>query len=279
MQRRRRRWTPHMSSNMSRREEMKETASVQKSHATVGTQKDKKSTPRLYPSLPHTQWCEEEEPESSPRETLPAAAARLPDSLLGNKQSAVSGSSKKAQIVILEAQRKELLSINERWAKEYNTMVQYYREKRGNSDVTSELWKAECEAKRLTAQNSTLTRRGQHQQEEIKRLNMALEEALQVAQPPSEGGDTHESVWKHQADVFKEDFMTERRDREKLKGKHLELENKFRKAEKELRILRSQMSCRCKHRDEPPNREGHICAKACQDNHQHCQLERHKHPS
>lgn len=41
----------------------------------------------------------------------------------------------------------------------------------GDVDISSELLKAEKEAKELRAQNSTLTRRWQHQREEIKRLN------------------------------------------------------------------------------------------------------------
>lgn len=35
--------------------------------------------------------------------------------------------------------------------------------------------------------------------------------------------------------------MTERKDREKLKGKYLELESKFKKARNELAVLRSQV--------------------------------------
>lgn len=46
----------------------------------------------------------------------------------------------------------------------------------GDGDVSSELFKAEKEAKELRAQNSTLTRRGQHQREEIRRLNKVSHE-------------------------------------------------------------------------------------------------------
>lgn len=44
-----------------------------------------------------------------------------------------------------------------------------------------------------------------------------------------------------QAEIYKEDFLTERKDREKLKEKYLELENRFRKARNELHVLRSQV--------------------------------------
>lgn len=43
------------------------------------------------------------------------------------------------------------------------------------------------------------------------------------------------------AEVYKEDFLKERRDRERLKDKYLELEKKFRKVYNELRVLKSQV--------------------------------------
>lgn len=101
------------------------------------------------------------------------------------------------------------------------------------TDYTEELQKAKKEAKDLREQNKTLNRRGQHQQEEIRRLNevshdlsswshfinnplsdsrcfecllkfyfymstKALEEALQTAQPLDVSSETLRDIWKHQ---------------------------------------------------------------------------------
>lgn len=44
-----------------------------------------------------------------------------------------------------------------------------------------------------------------------------------------------------QAEVYREDFLKERSDREKLHGRYLELEKKYRKACRELRALRPQV--------------------------------------
>ncbi|KAF7667738.1 hypothetical protein LDENG_00050790 [Lucifuga dentata] len=305
---------------MSLHEEIMDRAPVQRSQATVGTQNDKKQIHRLYPSLPDIESFvtrhEGDKLESSSGEMLHGAAVCLPENLLENTKSHMADSTMKAQIVILEAQRRELLRINEKWAKEYQTMVQYYKEKvcmlrtllqhnRGQNeedergkytglckdvnfkpikdkegawggnddDVISELLKAEKEAKMLRAQNSTLTRRGQHQQEEIRRLNKALEESLQITQPLGEGGEPQE-VWRHQAEVYKEDFLKERQDREKLKEKHLELEKKFRKVHNELK---SQMTCTCKNRDECPAREGHVYSQLCPKTQQHGQFQHKPH--
>nr|XP_057916784.1 TNFAIP3-interacting protein 1-like [Doryrhamphus excisus] len=189
-----------------------------------------------------------------------------------------------AQIFILERQRQELLTINERWAKEYRTMVAHYQQKlqslqaslqdgsdigkktcktakekensRTNSDVHTELLNALTKANELQLQNSTLTRRGQHQQEEIHRLNKALEERLQPARPLEDSFVPLQDVWKHQAEVFKEDFLKERGDREKLQQKYAELEKKLTKTHDELHYLKSQatwtrlarpvVDCNCK---------------------------------
>lgn len=41
----------------------------------------------------------------------------------------------------------------------------------GNGDISTDVLRAQKEARELRAQNNTLTRKGQHQQEEIRRLN------------------------------------------------------------------------------------------------------------
>ncbi len=107
----------------------------------------------------------------------------------------------------------------------------------GGGDISSELLKAEKEAKELRAQNSTLDQKVRHQHEEIKRLNkvsrdtcssslqhhievkafgvfvpcnhggyyscfdmfvQALQEALQTTQPLDVSSETLQDVWKHQ---------------------------------------------------------------------------------
>nr|XP_019942753.1 PREDICTED: TNFAIP3-interacting protein 1-like [Paralichthys olivaceus] len=246
-----------------------------------------KLTHRLYPSLPNIDSY-----DRCVGEKLPAAADLRPERLQEDTQLEACGADSdrrlKAQILILVEQRRELISINDKWAKEYQTMVRFYREKVrhlkpllqqnhshfeegmceegekhvnlckklklktpddndkkstcDDGDVNSELLKVEKEARELRGQNSTLTRRGQHQHEEIKRLNKALEEALQTTAPQGGSSETTQDLWKHQAEVYREDFLTERKDREKLKEKYLELENRFRKVRTELRVLKSQVT-------------------------------------
>ncbi|XP_049913169.1 TNFAIP3-interacting protein 3-like [Epinephelus moara] len=270
---------------------------------------DNRLTHRLYPSLPNIDSVFRYDvcvADPATGEEPHTDTVNHSDSLLEDTQSEAASSSDvrlKAQILILEEQRQELLSINEKWAKEYRTMVQYYKQKvrdlkeslqhdhfkdmceesernailnkkikhKENTLTGDELLKAEMEAEELRAQNSTLTRRGQHQHEEIRRLNKALEEALQKT-----SGETLQDVWKHQAEVYKEDFLKERRDREKLKEKYLEQENKFRKVHSELHALKSQVArprpkesaleCTC------PNRASNW--EVCQINQHHIQLQR-----
>uniref|UniRef100_A0A3P9K5X5 TNFAIP3 interacting protein 3 n=1 Tax=Oryzias latipes TaxID=8090 RepID=A0A3P9K5X5_ORYLA len=229
-----------------------------------------KTRQRLYPSLPNADRYEICLPVGSSREGLRFSGPKCKESPNSSQVGL------KAQIVLLEEQRKELLSINKKWAKEYRTMVQYYKEKvrylkavslqdsseeeagdEGEKRVTFHVKKAdrrtgegkaavvtaeeEEEAEELRLLNSTLTRRGQHQHEEIRRLNKALEEALCGSRPGGGNGETLPDIWKHQAEVYKEDFLKERSDRERLKEKYLELEKRSRKAQEELRLLKSQV--------------------------------------
>ncbi|XP_029955691.1 TNFAIP3-interacting protein 3-like [Salarias fasciatus] len=285
---------------MSLRENSKDGPPVETTHSTENLKKVR----RLYPSLPNVDgydFCEVE--------NLRTSAAFPPDSPQEITQSGESPPCSdvrlKAQILFLEEQRKQLLSINEKWAKEYRTMVRYYKDKirvvkasqeheekkhdEGQKNITlvkdqkvrlvidednlqtgessSELLKAKTETEELRLQNRTLTRRGQHQQEEIRRLNKALEKALQTSQSDSVSSEDSANIWKHQAEVYKEDFCKERKDREKLKEKYLELEKRFRKVYSELRVLKSQVTlvlkpqpavqCPCNVRDKNPNWE--IC--------------------
>ncbi|XP_028290550.1 TNFAIP3-interacting protein 3-like isoform X2 [Gouania willdenowi] len=228
---------------------------------------DLKPIARLYPSLPNEHGSD----------TCLAGAERDPgaelhpvtvqeDNKLKNS-SCCAGFSLKAQVVFLKEQRKQLLSINEKWAKEYRTMVHYYKKKISQTlkpdqfmeskakistdetnlktegeDCDADLLKIQTEAKQLRLQNRTLTHRGQHQREEIDRLNKALAAALQTAQPVMMSSEIHPDIWKHQAEVYKEDFLRERKDRENLKQKYFELERRFSKTCKELHIFKSQMN-------------------------------------
>ncbi|XP_008303879.1 TNFAIP3-interacting protein 1-like [Stegastes partitus] len=234
---------------------------------------------RLYPSLPNIDRYEFCLPVGSSGPDLhpELQPESLPEDAPSEGSSPGSDVRMKAQILLLEEQRKELLSINERWAKEYRTMVRYYKEKvqalkalqqhqhyeegekqatlykkiqfkmaednTQTGEVSCELLRAEKEAEELRVQNVALTRRGRHQHEEIRRLNKALQEAqLQSSSPLDGSSETLEDLWKHQAEVYKEDFLRERKDREKLKDKYLELEKKFKKVHNELHVHKSQVT-------------------------------------
>ncbi|XP_030612957.1 TNFAIP3-interacting protein 1-like [Archocentrus centrarchus] len=264
------------------------------------TDKHKKAH-RLYPSLPNADRYEFWWPGFNTGEE-PHPSAKL-ENTQSEGSSHKSDVNMKKQILILEEQKNELLSINEKWAKEYRTMVHYYKEKveelkalqqcnhfeeekrkhvtlnqlklkvikveestqMAADDASSKSLKAEKDVKELRAQNSALTRKGQHQREEIRRLNKALEEALQASQPL--GVDSEElDMWKHQAEVYKEDFLKERRDREKLKEKYLELEKKYIKVHNQLHIRRSEktwtqqlhpvLNCACANQAKYPHSDG-----------------------
>ncbi|XP_068160383.1 TNFAIP3-interacting protein 3-like isoform X2 [Antennarius striatus] len=256
---------------MSLSEKSAERCPVETTSETVTT--DRKQTHRLYPSLPDMD-------ERSMTEKLGAAAVYHPDHQ--SEASAVGIEViLKARILTLEKQRQELLSINEKWAKEYRTMKQHFTQKvkslkalvrddccrsgetceeggkevtsernvkhkastkTGDTDMSSKLLKAEKEVNDLRAQNRTLSREWQHQREEIKRLNKALEEALLKNRPLDDSSETLQDVWKQQAEVYKEDFLKERRDRERLKDKCLGLERNLRKAHSELCVLKPQVN-------------------------------------
>ncbi|XP_014873069.1 TNFAIP3-interacting protein 3-like isoform X1 [Poecilia latipinna] len=260
-----------------------------------------KQTHRLYPTLPNINRFEVCLPLGSTGEKLCAAAESHNEQKHTQSEEPLSGYyAMKEQILILEQQNKELLAINNKWGKEYRTMVQYYKKKvqflkalkqdgvseeersdeeerpvtfckkekvhkdtqPGKDGVGTELRTAEEETEELRAQIHTLTRRWQHQQEEIRRLNKALEENLQRSQPVENSSETLQDIWKYQAEVYKEDFLKERRDREKLKGKNLELEKRYKKVHDELRVFKSQVTlaqpvhrCSCTNRPKHPDRE------------------------
>ncbi|KAM9332643.1 uncharacterized protein KZ484_017740 [Pholidichthys leucotaenia] len=289
--------------------ENSEAVEIQQSTKTVQTHN--RLTDRLYPSLPATDRYEFYLPDPPIREKPHRVAEFRPKILMENIQlegsSCHSDVKLKEQIRVLEQQREELLSINERWAKEYHTMVQYYREKvqvlralqqhghnkegddwskqvtfnnkiefntqTGEGDISSDFVEAEQEVREPHVQTKTLTRREQHQHEEIRRLNKALKEALQASQSVGVSGETLQDLWKHQAEVYKEDFLKERKDREKLKARCLDLEKKFKKVHNELHALKSQgtwtqppqplLNCPCTNQAKGSNWEVHQVNQNC----------------
>ncbi|KAK5617798.1 hypothetical protein CRENBAI_026563 [Crenichthys baileyi] len=234
-----------------------------------------KQTHRLYPTLPNINRYEVCLPLGFTGENHRTAAES--HNVLKDTQSEepVRGyNTMKEQILILEQQKKELLAINSKWAKEYRTMLQYYKkkvrllkalkqdglaeeersdeedrpvtfckkEKLGKDEVRAKLQTSEEEIEELRAENHSLTQRWQHQQEEIRRLNKVLKETLPKSQPLGMGSEKLEDIWKHQAEVYKEDFLRERKDREKLKGENLELEKRYKKVRDELCFFKSQVT-------------------------------------
>ncbi|MED6245288.1 hypothetical protein ATANTOWER_001299 [Ataeniobius toweri] len=240
-----------------------------------------KQTHRLYPTLPNISRYEVCLPLGFTGENHWTAAER--HNVLKDTQSEepVRGyNTMKEQILILEQQKKELLAINSKWAKEYRTMLQYYKKKvwllkalkqdglseeersdeeerpvtfckkekvhtdtqLGKDEVRTKLQTSEEEIEELRAKNHFLTLRWQHQQEEIRRLNKVLKETLPRSQPLEMSSETLEDIWKHQAEVYKEDFLRERKDREKLKGENLELEKRYKKVHNELCFFKSQLT-------------------------------------
>ncbi|CAL8313448.1 unnamed protein product [Merluccius merluccius] len=176
--------------------------------------------------------------------------------------SSADEGSVQAQLDLLWKQREELLSINNKWAAQYEVMTRYYKgkvreqrpsakpsggeeqrgqeEKHGNENTSEDKVMSRTDAEQLRTHNAHLARREQHQGEEIRRLNQALEEALESCGASRE--DPQDNVWKHQAEVYKEDFLKERRDRERLKTKLLEMEVKYRKTHGELHKLKSKIT-------------------------------------
>ncbi|TKS87550.1 TNFAIP3-interacting protein 1 A20-binding inhibitor of NF-kappa-B activation 1 [Collichthys lucidus] len=256
---------------------------VERSQAGEAVTTDRKQTYRLYPSLPDKDRYDAFVSNESFGEKPHAAAVHHPGSLFGESEAPAANSDvrMKAQILILEEQRQEVQDLRallqhpnfeeDMWEEREKNIRLYNKGKDAEStwtkdvDASSELIRAVKEAKELREQNSTLTRRGQHQREEIGRLNKALEEALRTTRPLEASSETLQDIWKHQAEVYKEDFLKERKDREKLKDKYLDLEKKFRKVHNELRVLKPQVTrtrppqpvleCTCTIRAKCPNWE------------------------
>ncbi|XP_007260138.1 TNFAIP3-interacting protein 1 [Astyanax mexicanus] len=151
----------------------------------------------------------------------------------------------------LEKKNQELLDINKKWAERYRTLRQHVKsyelrkeEKEKDTKQTGQeaelrarLQDADREIAWLRMHCDTLTRGGQQLNEEIMRLNTVLQKSLAVQHKRNQ---REENVWKHQAQVYKEDFFKERKDREMLMAKYTDLEEKFKKVHDELRAYKLQ---------------------------------------
>ncbi|KAG9330422.1 hypothetical protein JZ751_025420 [Albula glossodonta] len=114
-----------------------------------------------------------------------------------------------------------------------------------NSVVCAELLEAERQAECLRLHNTTLTRRGQQQQSEIRRLNEVLSETLSSREREEEEVEetrTQLEVLKHQVRIYEEDFRKERAYRERAQERKVELERRVKKLHAELELLRSQVT-------------------------------------
>ncbi|XP_036416560.1 TNFAIP3-interacting protein 1-like [Colossoma macropomum] len=190
--------------------------------------------------------------------------------------SEVSMLSLHIKLLNLRREKKELLYINKKWAEQYSSLKQHFehqitelnrrlksyeqrkeeKEKRmedfssltdntkesaQETELKSRLQKADREIKGLKRQCDTLTSRGQQQVEEIGRLNKVLQRAQNSLAVQQESQQTEENIWKHQALVYKEDFLKERKDRDKLKEKYAELEKKYKKIHADLHMYKAQV--------------------------------------
>ncbi|XP_023693455.2 uncharacterized protein [Paramormyrops kingsleyae] len=173
------------------------------------------------------------------------------------------------RIGILEKQRQELLDINKKWDEYCQYLKRHYMQKidvlRGrlatweldhrevragrppvdkpqnrNFEQIAELRETEKQVQRLTEQIATLTTRGQQQTSEIRRLNQVLMESQEAVAVREKEVREELEVLRWQADTYKADFNLERKDREKLKERNIELEMRLAKLCRELQSLRSQ---------------------------------------
>ncbi|XP_066518944.1 TNFAIP3-interacting protein 3-like [Hoplias malabaricus] len=178
------------------------------------------------------------------------------------------------QIKLLNMKRKnqELLFINKKWAEQYSLLSQCcerkitelnrlkHNEQRKEEkektedfmflttnsteytqefELMSRLQEADREIERLKMRCDTLTGREQQLEEEIRRLNK-VQHRTQQSLALQESKQT-EIIWKYQAQVYKEDFLKERRDRDKLKEKYAELQERFKKSHADLHFYKAQV--------------------------------------
>ncbi|XP_041130223.1 TNFAIP3-interacting protein 3-like isoform X2 [Polyodon spathula] len=106
-----------------------------------------------------------------------------------------------------------------------------------NERISIALQEAKRQNQCLKEQNASLTRKKEHHECEIGRLNKALSEALRVSSRNAgrEEMVTQIEVLQQQVQIYEEDFKKERCDRERLIKKNEELQS-------ELHVLKSQLA-------------------------------------
>ncbi|EPQ08848.1 TNFAIP3-interacting protein 3 [Myotis brandtii] len=134
---------------------------------------------------------------------------------------------------------------------------QQQREEKEKQTLSEELHALKKENKLLKENNAAMSRRREHYECEIKRLNKALQEALKVECSPlpedrlggPEAGCGHEDmrtemeVLKQQ--IYEEDFRRERSDRERLNQEKEQLQQMNRTSQSQLNQLKSKVkACR-----------------------------------
>ncbi|XP_064190476.1 uncharacterized protein LOC135254246 [Anguilla rostrata] len=107
-----------------------------------------------------------------------------------------------------------------------------------NSEVCTELLETERQAQGLRLQVTALTRRGQQQQSEIRRLNKILSEAL-VEERESR---TQVELLRHQVWLHEKDFQKERAERRQLCERNVELERRLETLNAEMQKARAQVT-------------------------------------
>ncbi|XP_076869624.1 uncharacterized protein LOC143519761 [Brachyhypopomus gauderio] len=185
--------------------------------------------------------------------------------------SQVSVANLYSKLYTLKRKNQELLYINKKWAEDYRALAQDCEQKvsqmnrmlnnfeqmkeekskmledftnvtkKRAQELKSQTDKADREITCLRVQCEALTRRGQKHEQEIKRLNKALTGVHWSSASHQECSHAEQDVWMHQAQVFKEDFLKERRDKERLKHMYSELESRYKRIHAELHVVKAQV--------------------------------------
>ncbi|RMC13504.1 hypothetical protein DUI87_08580 [Hirundo rustica rustica] len=192
-----------------------------------------------------------------------------------SKKKPLSSNSLEQQILTLERQRRELtemkakLDVSERRVSELEQERHWQRpeedrwralgrerllQEKKDTEVLSEALHEMKEENRLLKQkNASMTRKKEHYESEISRLNKALLDALKKQHPPVVGtppgkGDrnsieemrTQLEVLKQQVQIYEEDFRKERSDRERLNEEKEALQKINERLQSQLSKLSSQ---------------------------------------
>ncbi|XP_051675778.1 TNFAIP3-interacting protein 3 isoform X1 [Oryctolagus cuniculus] len=159
------------------------------------------------------------------------------------------------KIRCLEKQRKELLEVNWQWDQQFRSMKELYEQKKENERLAEELHELKKENKLLKEKIVLVTKKKEHYECEIKRLNKALQDALKIeyssvsedylrkskVECSHEEMRTELEVLKQQVRIYEEDFKKERSDRERLNQEKEELQQINQTSQSQLSRLNSQI--------------------------------------